>query len=259
MRAGQQRTHMRPSKRFGPLSVQRAFYPEQDCCHVYLLHPPGGVVGGDRLEMNIATTPESRTLTTTPGATKFYLSAGGTARVVQNFDVVADAGLEYLPQENIYFPGANVRATTCLNVDPDGIVLLWEKHCFGRPANREDFSHGEVVSEILLNSGDELLFCEKQRVNQAELQRSSGFRGNPVSGSFLVYGPNLDNPLLDALRELQPRQGYCGITRPLERLLLIRYMGQSTADVNEYFTRLWALLRPRVLQRETCYPRIWAT
>ena len=47
------KTNLRVSERVGPLSVQRPFYPEEDDCHAYVLHPPGGVVGGDQLELNV--------------------------------------------------------------------------------------------------------------------------------------------------------------------------------------------------------------
>ncbi|MEW8499294.1 MAG: urease accessory protein UreD, partial [Candidatus Thiodiazotropha taylori] len=59
-----------------PLSVQRALYPEADLCHIYLLHPPGGVVGGDRLDIQVDVTPQANALITTPGAAKFYRSLG---------------------------------------------------------------------------------------------------------------------------------------------------------------------------------------
>ena len=90
----------------GPLAVQRPFYPEGDTCHLYLLHPPGGVVGGDRLDIEARTTGEAHALVTTPGATKFYLSAGHTAHQTQRLRVGAGGALEWLPQENIFFPGA---------------------------------------------------------------------------------------------------------------------------------------------------------
>ena len=97
----------------GPLRVQRPFYPEGgSVCHVAILHPPGGVVGGDELRIDAALDAESRALLTTPAAGKFYRSAGPVARQTQRLTVAAGATLEWLPQENIVYSGARVHALT---------------------------------------------------------------------------------------------------------------------------------------------------
>ena len=60
----------------GPLQVQKAFYPDASgACHVYILHPPGGVVGGDSFDVKIEVAPNAKVLVTTPAAGKFYRSA----------------------------------------------------------------------------------------------------------------------------------------------------------------------------------------
>ncbi len=257
--AGEQKTGLLPIKRYGPLSVQRPFYPEQDVCHVYLLHPPGGVVGGDELELQVELEPQAKALFTTPGATKFYLSSGLTAQVKQKLSLQSGAQLEYLPQENIYFPGSLVNAKTSLEVTEDSSAIVWEKHCFGRPANNEFYSTGKVITEFDVRCDGKLLFTEKQRIDAAEIKRASGLRHHAVTGTMLVYSDRLNRKLLDALREVAPLGGISGITQPIEKLLVVRYMGSSTSDVNEYFIKLLALLRPVVLQKEMCRPRIWAT
>jgi len=89
------------------LAVQRALYPEADLCHVYLLHPPGGVAGGDLLNISIQVRDGGAALITTPGATKFYRSVAPRAFVRQSLKIM-NGSLEWLPQENILFPGANV-------------------------------------------------------------------------------------------------------------------------------------------------------
>ncbi len=257
--AGEVKTHLHPKKRYGPLSVQRPFYPEQDYCHVYLLHPPGGVVGGDQLDLNVVATTQSHALFTTPGATKFYLSAGETALVKQQFSLQADSSVEFLPQENIYFPGARVYTHTQMDVSPGSVAMLWEKHCFGRPANDEPFSHGQVTSELSLRSEGHLIFNEKQRIDANEINRSSGLRGYPVYGTLLVYAQGLEDKLIDRLRQTQPEKGCCGITSTRSELLIVRYMGESTADLNRYFIQLWDQIRIIALNRNSCHPRIWNT
>ena len=101
-RAG--RTVLAHKRQFGPLTVQRPFYPEGGPCHLYVLHPPGGVVGGDRLAVSVLVAEGAHALITTPGAAKFYRSAGPRADVVQRLSVDAGGALEWFPQENILFP-----------------------------------------------------------------------------------------------------------------------------------------------------------
>ncbi len=259
LRCGQEKTHLVPIKRYGPLTVQRPFYPEQACCHVYLLHPPGGIVGGDRLDLQVVSDEYSNGLMTTPGAAKYYLSAGDTAYVTQQFEVASGAHLEFLPQENIYFPGAQVSSKTSIDVALGSRFMLWEKHCFGRPANNELFSSGQLNSKIEVRQEGRLLFTEIQRVDADELVRTSGMRHYPVMGSFLIYGIDLEKSTLRDLQGINPSDGVSGISQPQPQLLIARYLGNSTHGIDSYFTGLWEWLRPLLLQREACHPRIWKT
>src|SRR5512137_547009 len=102
------RTVLATRRHIGPLTVQRPFYPEGDVCHVYVLHPPGGVVAGDCLTIAINAEADSAALVTTPAAGKFYRSDGKLARQQVSLTVAANAALEWLPQETIIYEGARV-------------------------------------------------------------------------------------------------------------------------------------------------------
>src|SRR6187551_1093438 len=108
-RATAGRTVLAHRRHIGPLMVQRPFYPEGGICHVYLLHPPGGIVGGDSLELQVDAGQGSHALITTPAATKFYRAGPHPRAVLRQNLLVKDAVLEWLPQEAIVFDGAKVR------------------------------------------------------------------------------------------------------------------------------------------------------
>ncbi len=146
------RTVLARKRQFGPLTLQRPFYPEGSVCHLYLLHPPGGVVGGDSLAVDIDLGPGARALVTTPGATKFYRSAGADALVTQRLSVAAGAGLEWFPQEAILFPGARVRSRTEVALQADASFIGWELLSLGRPVIGERFDSGALHTGLCRQS-----------------------------------------------------------------------------------------------------------
>lgn len=245
-------------KQYGPLTVQRAFYPEGDVCHLYILHPPSGIVGGDMLTINSAVKTQAHALLTTPGATKFYRSQGKTAYQQQNLTVDEQASLEWLPQENIYFPGAIARVKTQVDLAEEARFIGWETHCFGLPTNNEPFSTGQLSLDFSLSRVGKPILIERMQVNAERFIAPTGLRGHPVM-SMLVATP-ANNEDLESVREnLNDDDNDLIAATLIEGCLIIRYLGHSTERSRQLFLKAWSTLRPRILNRTVCAPRIWAT
>ena len=257
-RATEQRTVLARRKRLGPLAVQRPFYPEGGICHVYLLHPPGGVVGGDSLAIDVTLGPSAQALLTTPGATKFYRSAGQRARQTQRLLVESGATLEWLPQENIFFPGAEVTLQTRVDLRGDARLALWEIHCLGRPAIAEGFDRGLIDSHLSIVRDATPLLLERLRVEADGRLRGALLAGRPVSGTLIISHAAEGD--LAACRQLLPCGGsdWVGATL-IDGLLVLRFLGHSTERARRLFTEVWQTVRPGTLGRSPGVPRIWAT
>jgi urease accessory protein len=257
-RATSDKTQLAERRHQGPLKVQRPFYPEGATCHVYLLHPPGGVVGGDQLHIEVDIQDGAHALLTTPGASKFYRSAGPLARQQQELRVNGGI-LEWLPQENILFPGARLRLETHIQLDATARFIGWEIHCLGRPVINETFDPGAAEFRLALYRQESPLLIDRWRIDgPRDLQGAASLRNHPVVGTWLATGA--DQATLELARAAlpQPDQGELGLTR-LGELLVARYLGDSTEEARRLFQTLWRALRPRLLGRPACSPRIWAT
>lgn len=253
------RTKLARNRHIGPLRVQRLLYPEKPVCHAYILHPPGGVVGGDRLNTRATVKTGAAALATTPGATKFYRSGGRKALQENIFHVENGGNLEWFPQETIFYPGAEVRTTTRINLEKEAGFIGWDVLCIGLPACSQKFATGFLDASVEINREGRPLFTDRLRIMEpADLDRPAGMRGGSVCATFTAVGaePEMLEPLRRKL-ELKPGS-LAGITL-IEDLLVARYVGDSSSEAKKLFENLWTWLRPKLCGREACPPGIWST
>jgi urease accessory protein len=121
----------------GPLRVLRSLYPEGPAiCHHVLVHPPGGLVGGDTLDIQVHAGAGAHALVTTPGATRFYRSEGEPALQRTRLRLDAGARLEWLPLEAIAYNGCLARNQLELDLAPGAELLAWDITALGLPTPR---------------------------------------------------------------------------------------------------------------------------
>jgi len=222
----------------GPLVVQKALYPEgPERCHAIVVHPPGGIAGGDELALEVRTEREANALLTTPGAAKWYRSAGAWAKQKLQFEV--EGSLEWLPRETIVFDGALADLRCDIALKEGARYVGWAVVCLGR------FTRGKVKLDTRITQGERLLFIEKGEIEGGgRLMRSAaGLGGRSVFGTFVATD---EGAARIAIPEIA--------TTRLPGLLVGRYLGDSSEEALHAFTRLWKALRPSAVE-----PRIWST
>jgi len=246
----------------GPLAVQRAFYPESsDLAHVYLLHPPGGIVAGDRLTVRVHAASGARALVTTPAATKFYRSEGRIAEQTQLFRVSAGASLEWLPQETIVFGSARVSTKTHVELEPAANFCGWDIVCLGRAASGDHFGSGRLQQAFEIWQGERPLWIERADfdANQPVRHARWGLGGHRVFGTFVCTAQNAAAvAAARAAVDTDDSRELFAVSQ-MRAAIVCRYLGSSTERARAVFAQAWAAVRPLVLGRPACPPRIWLT
>lgn len=247
----------------GPLRIQKGLIPEgPQVWHQIIVHPPGGVAGGDGLSIDVALEDGAKVLLTTPGASKWYRSVSGPAQQSIRLRVAANASLEWLPMESILFDGARAQMETQIHLDASAHLMAFELTCLGRPTSEDWFASGQLQSRMKILRAGRLLFSERNLLDGSAAgsraqTSAAGLAGLPMFGTFFAVSCAIDDQLVQAAR-LLPVQGDWAVTR-LGELLIARWRGQQSDQGLGAFRSLWAMLRPLLLKRAPCWPRIWST
>jgi len=259
-----QRTIISHRKHSGPLVIQKPFYPEGRPCHIYLLHPPGGLVGGDHLSLDVLLHKGSHTLITTPGAAKFYRSAGPLAQQIQTFNISNDGLLEWLPQETIAFNQTNALIQTRVNLDAGAKFIGWEITCLGRQASDELFNSGRFVQklEVAINNKPSLIERALFEGNSELLSSPWGLAKHATVGTMIVTPAN--QQLVTSVREhlqvcTQGKSGQLFSATLVDNIMVCRYLGPQAETAKHLFIEAWKIARPYVQNIDACIPRIWNT
>jgi urease accessory protein len=242
----------------GPLRVQKHLYAEgpQVCQHI-IVHPPGGIAGGDRLDICANVGKDAWAQLTSPGAAKWYRAASPAYQQLE-LRVEAGATLEWLPQETIVFSAAQAELTTHIELQGDARLCYWDMVALGRPASGERFDLGHFQSHLDIRRDGQWLWHERQRIMGGDglLDSPIGLDGKPVFATLLMTG-EASSELLEVCRNLQnPVRG--NLTQ-LPGLLVARCLADEALHARAWLIELWTLLRPALLGREAVAPRIWST
>jgi urease accessory protein len=250
-----EKTVLRDKRFEGPLVVQKPFYPEGGAvCHGIVVHPPAGIAGGDELELNVRIKDQAHALLTTPGAGKWYRTAGAWARQKLSFEV--QGALEWLPQETIVFDGALADMECEVKLGPQATYIGWEILCLGRTGSGERFRKGCISVKNAITRNEKPLWLERGTIPAGgrPAESPAGLGGRTVCATLLAAAPALDAAVLAACRQVED----VAVTL-LPGLLVARHLGDSSEAAKQRFIRLWEILRPAVSSRAAEEPRIWRT
>jgi urease accessory protein len=252
----------------GPLRVLQSLYPEGGAiCHNVIVHPPGGLVGGDTLDIDVHVGEGAHGLLTTPGATRFYRSEGGLALQSTKIALEAGARLEWLPLEALCYSGCLAENKLVIDLAPSAELIGWDVTALGLPNANLPFDQGEFLQHIELKNQ----WLERGRIaaNDTLLLNSpmalAGHRC--VASIFFVAGAALTRSrkehALEAARAVafsHSLASTAGVTSPHPQVIVARALSplvESTMTLlreirDTWRSELWGLKNEHP-------PRIWST
>ena len=251
----------------GPLRILQSLYPEGDAiCHNVLVHPPGGLVGGDTLDLRITGGAASHGLVTTPGAARFYRSLGEAALQRTQIRLEGGARLEWLPQEAICYSGCLAENRLEMDLAPGAELIGWDITALGLPAAQQPFERGHLQQHIALAGA----WLERGRIDALDQRLMHGPLGlaghSCLATIFFCVGAKLQRDrvqtLLDGARAVIDRHDLCanaGATSPNDQVVLVRVLAPMVEPAMDLLRQLRAAWRQAAWQLAAQTPRIWAT
>ena len=250
----------------GPLRILQTLYPEGDgVCHNVLVHPPGGLVGGDTLEIAIRARAGAHGLVTTPGASRFYRCDGEPA--VQRTRIRLDEGarLEWLPLEAICHSGCIAENHLMLDLAPGSELIGWDVAALGLPESRLPFDKGSLLQHLALGSA----WLERGRIEAGDARLMDGPLGlagrRCIATLFLAAGGDLPRPRRDEALELarqviaaHPLAATAGATAPGGQVVAVRVLAPLVEPALELLKAIRDAWRPALWSLPATTPRTWA-
>ena len=250
----------------GPLRILQSLYPEgPGICHNVIVHPPGGLVGGDLLDLRFAAGPGSHGLVTTPGATRFYRSAGDSALQQVHLQLGAGARLEWLPLEAICHSGCLAENRLTMDLAPGAELIGWDVTALGLPAAGAPFASGHFCQHIEVPG----VWLERGRIaadDRRLLDSPLGLAGQRCLASiFFVAGSRLERQrrqqALDAARAvIEPHalRATAGATSPGGQVVVVRVLAPMVEPAMALLRQVWQAWRAHFWQLPCPAPRIWS-
>ena len=217
-------TALRVIKQDPPWKVMRGFPTATGECLAHLNNVSGGVLGGDRLELEIEVAPCAQAQITTTGATRIYAPRAGAEDSLCSTAIHLHAGalLEYLPDPVIPFRGARVEQKTQITMDQGASLFWWEILAPGRIGHGECFEYEclRVASEVCAGGIPILIDRMRLEPGRRSLRSPARFGDNNFLVTFVIAQVGRPQSLWRELetclaKEVSGGSGFSGALHPL--------------------------------------------
>lgn len=251
----------------GPLRILQSLYPEGDAvCHNVLVHPPGGLVGGDTLDIQISVKENSHGLITTPGATRFYRSMDEPATQSVHARLEEGARLEWLPLEALAYDQCRAENRAIFELAPGAELMGWDVTALGLPAAKLPFERGSFSQHIEVPG----VWREQGRMDATDLRLLNGPLGlaghRCMATLFFVSGRPIERArrerALDEVRVIMDAHALrltAGATAPNPQVLVVRVLSPLVEPAMDLLKTLRANWRTSLWGMEAIAPRVWGT
>ncbi len=249
----------------GPLRILKSLYPEGDTiCHNVLVHPPGGLVGGDTLDMTVSVGAGSHGLVTTPGATRFYRSDAGLATQQLHARIADGARLEWLPLEAIAYNQCDALNRAVFELAPTAELMTWDITALGLPATDQPFVQGTFRQHLeipgvwlergTLNGADTRLLNSPLGLAGQRCMATLVFAcGAPITPDRLAQGLEAARECLEA----HDLRWQAGVTAPNPQVMVLRVLAPVTEPAVQLLKQVWVAWRQAMWQLSGTPPRLW--
>lgn len=250
----------------GPLRILQSLYPEgAGICHNVIVHPPGGLVGGDRLDVQVSVGGDAHGLVTTPGATRFYRSEGAAAVQQAQITLAGGARLEWLPMETICYSGCLAENRLAMQLAPGSELIGWDITALGLPAAGQPFAAGSLLQHLEL-CGAWLERGHIRALDQRLLSSPLGLAGQRcIASLFFAAGEPLAvarrQELLDVARSVidaHPLRASTGATCPNAQVVVVRALAPLVEPAMQLMQAVRAAWRQQAWHLAAERPRSWA-
>ena len=236
-----------------PLLVQRALYPDTkltEMAHVYLMSSAGGVLQGDRIDIEIDAEDNTLARITTQSATKIYKMDKGYA--IQKVNIRAGEGsyVEFVPRQLIPFKSSRFFQDVTIKAATGSTVLYAETVSTGRTASGEHFDFDICFLRIrALDPENHLLFSDVSCIEPSIDRKETFdrlFGGKSIWSTIYVLAP--DSNLAGMGKEITeaalggPVLAGCSLL-PNDCGLFVRMLDNSIDRIEEMISLVTAIVR----------------
>jgi urease accessory protein len=265
---GEKQTVLASCEQRPPLKVVRSFPLQDGGALVHLHNLSGGVLGGDRLALNVLVESEAIVQLTSMGATRLYRSRRESQPAVQVNEIKLGEGalLEYLPDALIPFEGSRYYQETRIELAAGAGLFWWETVAPGREARGEIFAYDLLQFKLDIKAAGKPLAQERVKLEPALMSLSSPVR----LGHYLYFSTfyicrvgleparwlALEKHLAELAERLsRPAEILWGVSALPAHGLVVRALSVKGSAITSGLLAFWKAAKLQLYKREAVPPR----